>query len=445
MRVQKIRTAAAAGVLVLSSCGGGAAADGVDVQVGAARTYYVSPRGSDTNPGSVDEPWRTIQKAADTLGPGDTAVLLDGNYEEGMVQFTRSGTQSDRITVRAQNKWGAVVRSTSGCDPAFSIRASYITVQGLRFSVSENNGGCGSYTSTNVAIRAWEEMNPRPSQPDSGHVGFIADGIKVDADSARSEGVKSNQDFTVIQNSEFGNSIELFNSKNSVIRNNVVNGQNLWGISIFVKGGVRNAQVYNNVIYNKNRNGYGIYLGGVTADPWHFDETARFEAYHSVAYNNVVVNESGGSNMRALILAGALNSAFFNNVVVGGSLAMMEGGPESGPRAATTNPRFENNIVICHASGPALTGSYLGTLTIGNNNFAGCSDAPAQANPVTGDPLLLNRSSDWRLRAGSPALNAGSVITFIGFDGMPIEVSRDRNGVARTAPWDLGVYEQSDQ
>jgi hypothetical protein len=27
-----------------------------------------------------------------------------------------------------------------------------------------------------------------------------------------------------------------------------------------------------------------------------------------------------------------------------------------------------------------------------------------------------------------------------GYDGVPIDVSHDRNGVVRSAPWDLGIY-----
>ena len=38
--------------------------------------YYVAPTGNDDNPGSVDYPWRTIQKAADTLTAGDTTMSL---------------------------------------------------------------------------------------------------------------------------------------------------------------------------------------------------------------------------------------------------------------------------------------------------------------------------------------------------------------------------------
>jgi hypothetical protein len=43
-------------------------------------TYHVSPTGSDSNPGSEARPFRTIQKAADSVKPGDTVLVDDGVY-----------------------------------------------------------------------------------------------------------------------------------------------------------------------------------------------------------------------------------------------------------------------------------------------------------------------------------------------------------------------------
>jgi hypothetical protein len=401
-------------------------------------TYYVSTSGNDSSAGSQSAPWRTIQKAANTLVAGDTAVLLDGTYEEGSINFTHSGTAAKPITIRAQNKWQAILGSTSGCNPGFSIGASYITVKDIRFSTSPRNVQCGIYTSTNVAIRAWNSVEPSPSNPTTGNVGFVADGIKVDGGPARSEGVKSNQDFTIIQNSEFANSMEIFNSKNSIIRNNVVTSQDGYGVSILAKGGVRSAQIYNNVVHNTFKGGYAIYMGGYSCDTCFYDQSAKIEAYNSVAYNNVVINESGGS-MYGLVFAGAANSAFFNNVVIGGGVIMMAGGHNAGFQAPTSNPTLQNNIFVCNGA-TAVSGTSSGTQNFNHNDFTGCSGTPSQAQPVTGDPMFVNQASDWHLKAGSPAMNMGAAASITGYDGVAIDVSHDMNGVVRTAPWDLGIY-----
>lgn len=42
--------------------------------------YYVATNGSYSNPGTIDQPWKTIQKAADTLVAGATAYIRGGIY-----------------------------------------------------------------------------------------------------------------------------------------------------------------------------------------------------------------------------------------------------------------------------------------------------------------------------------------------------------------------------
>jgi hypothetical protein len=82
------------------------------VHVLIAETYYVAPHGSDSRRGSQSDPFRTIQKAADIVKPGDTVIIRDGAYtgdEEAVVEVYRSGTRSQWITFKAENKWGAVL------------------------------------------------------------------------------------------------------------------------------------------------------------------------------------------------------------------------------------------------------------------------------------------------------------------------------------------------
>ncbi len=55
------------------------------------QTYYVSTTGDDTNPGSLSQPWRTIQKAADTVGAGALVYIRGGTYNE-KVKFSTPWT-----------------------------------------------------------------------------------------------------------------------------------------------------------------------------------------------------------------------------------------------------------------------------------------------------------------------------------------------------------------
>jgi hypothetical protein len=59
-------------------------------------TYFVSVDGKDTSPGTKAKPFRTIQRAANVMGPGDTCVIRGGTYRE-TVQPTRSGQPDNPI------------------------------------------------------------------------------------------------------------------------------------------------------------------------------------------------------------------------------------------------------------------------------------------------------------------------------------------------------------
>ena len=60
-------------------------------QPATGATYYVSTSGKDSNPGTINEPWRTIQHAADNLQAGDTVYVRQGIYKE-VVTLKSSGS-----------------------------------------------------------------------------------------------------------------------------------------------------------------------------------------------------------------------------------------------------------------------------------------------------------------------------------------------------------------
>src|SRR6185369_4315330 len=52
----------------------------ISTNVSAQKVYYVSPSGSDSNPGSIDKPFRTWQKLFSGLNAGDTGYVRGGFY-----------------------------------------------------------------------------------------------------------------------------------------------------------------------------------------------------------------------------------------------------------------------------------------------------------------------------------------------------------------------------
>ena len=63
----------------------------------AAASYYVSKTGADTNPGAEQQPWLTIQHAANVVTPGSTVYVHAGTYQE-RVNIHVSGNSQDGYT-----------------------------------------------------------------------------------------------------------------------------------------------------------------------------------------------------------------------------------------------------------------------------------------------------------------------------------------------------------
>ena len=107
------------------------------------RAYHVSPAGSDSSPGSVARPFRTIQKAAGGVKPGDTVVVDDGVYTYSgpndchgkvVVCVSRGGAPDNWVVFRSKNKWGAKIDGGDGkAGSGFVVRggASYVRIQDL--------------------------------------------------------------------------------------------------------------------------------------------------------------------------------------------------------------------------------------------------------------------------------------------------------------------------
>ena len=111
---------------------------------GATR-YYVSPRGSDTHSGSAGAPFRTIQKAADVAGAGDTVMVRAGTYIGGdrIVSLTRSGAAGRPITFLSERKWEAVLDGQNGASSEgwyFGPAVGYVRVEGFEIRDLEAHG-----------------------------------------------------------------------------------------------------------------------------------------------------------------------------------------------------------------------------------------------------------------------------------------------------------------
>ncbi|MBD3292315.1 MAG: hypothetical protein GF393_05285 [Armatimonadia bacterium] len=94
--------------------------------------HFVSPSGSDAAAGTEQQPWRTLQFAANRLQPGDVLLVEDGIYRENVV-LTCAGTGDEPITILARN-FGAAIVDAGGKSACFSDRGtglSHVVIGGL--------------------------------------------------------------------------------------------------------------------------------------------------------------------------------------------------------------------------------------------------------------------------------------------------------------------------
>ncbi len=138
--------ALAALILGLSAASGGCAGSsdaptsvGHDDTYAPGDSYYVSPSGSNSNPGTSDEPWGTPGYGSKQLKPGDTLTLMGGRYPlsaywDDMVTPS-SGNDGGWITIKGEEGNRPIL---AGGDDLFSAidisNTSYIRIENLEIT-----------------------------------------------------------------------------------------------------------------------------------------------------------------------------------------------------------------------------------------------------------------------------------------------------------------------
>lgn len=125
---QAIRTRGIALGLILA----GSIAAELAASSGCAATYVVDQDAggaADTNPGTEQRPFLTIQRAADQVQPGDAVVVMEGHYDE-RIKVRTSGTEGKPIIFRAMPRQSAIVGG-------FDLEANCICVEGFEITAEK--------------------------------------------------------------------------------------------------------------------------------------------------------------------------------------------------------------------------------------------------------------------------------------------------------------------
>lgn len=121
---------------------GAAPAPALLAQAATARRLYVSPKGTDSGPGTAERPWRTIARAARAAKPGTVVMVAPGNYSGGF-RTSASGKGGERITFVSTRKWGARITPprNSRNKTAWDNRGDYVDIVGFEIDGSGHQGG----------------------------------------------------------------------------------------------------------------------------------------------------------------------------------------------------------------------------------------------------------------------------------------------------------------
>jgi hypothetical protein len=314
---------------------------------------YVANRGSDLNPGSQSEPFRTIQRAASLATPGTTVHVAPGTYRENVTTKVH-GTAAARIRYVSDARWGAKIIG-SGTEFMWTNRCDYTDIIGFDIS------GTGREGILNLASHTLIPGN---------HVHHLA--VSGGCTGGGGAGI-NNADYKGSDGDIIGNVVHDIGVPGKCIGVHGIYVANLRG------------KVYDNVVYRASA--WGIHL-------WH--------AADKVLVSNNTVFQNGSASMGGGIVMGVgdspggkvmTNTKVINNIVY-------------------DNP-YRGIMQFCYDGQNCIGGGNV----VANNLVSGsATDIIMKVGDATGtitaDPQFVkyqpDGTGDYRLKSTSPAFNKGA-------------------------------------
>jgi hypothetical protein len=415
--------------------------------------YYVSTSGNDSNPGTYEQPWRTISKAARTLKPGDTVYIREGIYSES-VHFETSGTSSSPINILAYPDENPVIDGnntipgpgsallwfvgnyiySAGIEVRNStyfgilVLGNYDVIDSMYVHHNRENGILimSGHNSTVENCLVWRNAisNEYANQ------GYWSGGLTAARSGVSYVTLRHN---TVWEN--WGEGISAFEANQIIIEDNISHDN--YSANIYVSD-LTNVLIQRNFVYRNPSSyiyGYGDHVGIMLGDENYDPPSANITIINNIAYGN-----HGNFWWWQGVQGGGMNNVLIaNNTFVNGI-----GDPNSGQGGVTIgsgnhqNVRFENNLVQQDGDLPVIATISQSGITYSHNLWSKTPYSAASGPGDTiGNPLLAHTGDpytpDWfKLTSISPAIDKGMSL---------VEVVVDYFGYTRVMPLDMGAIE----
>jgi hypothetical protein len=289
------------------------------IGVAPAATYVVAPppSGDDAHPGSLAQPWATLQHAADSVQPGDTVQVRAGNYTGGY--FTTSGTPALPIVLQAYpGETPAITADNPTTPDGINLEgASYMVVQGFVVN-NRTRAGIRAVLCAHVTIRDSHMDSNGVWGILTGHCDDLLIENNVASNSVQQHGiyVGNSGDRPVIRsNVVFGNHQNGIHMNGdisqggdgiisgAIVEANMIYGNGAAGGSGINMDGVQDSLIRNNLLYDNHASGISLYQidGGGPATG------------NRVLNNTIVVASNGRWALN--VQDGAINTFVRNNIL----------------------------------------------------------------------------------------------------------------------------------
>lgn len=445
----------------------------VTAPVANARIHYVSTTGDDSR--SVAQaknqatPWKTIQKAATTISPGDTVIIFGGVYQEKVTfPATCNGTAGERTVFK--NKEGeSVVIDGGGAGVIWEgllnfSSNSYITIRGIKvqnvywygFDVDRsdnitidscstfNTGASGIYCSRGSAISIFNnnvrQACQRPYREPNGN--GTQECITVAA--SNNFLVSKNEVWdSVIPGDAGGEGIDAKGgSFNGEISNNYIHDIVPLGIYVDAGSGEEyNIRVFGNRVFRTGGMAVAGELGGHAHEIYFYNNVIKdskstgftFQSIGNGKYTNIyIVNNTFYNNATSGNFVGEVgnysNNSGNSNIQIRNNIFFNKG----------TNYKFTiwHNIAASHVISNNL---YFDFKPSNNsvNSFGVGNLTPSDIRDL--DPQFVNPQDNFLLQSSSPAINRAVPITLP--SSATLLFTGDFNGKLRGSAWDIGAFE----